>query len=138
MTDADEYFDQVWDRELKGGVSLSEYSSFLAQDAENSIRAGAHIAAVLVCCAAIEAHLRFEGIAGNGLSELTRAADLAVDLKGNIDRVRVFRNSWVHVKLPEHDELLQSEPTSVNRDCEAMALLAFECMVRVICLNQFV
>ena len=101
------FINLVWDTELKGGISISEYSAFLAEDAATAFVSGAYIATILVCCSAIESHLKFDGGHGYNLFELSSNFGLKMDLVNDIDRVRQFRNSWVHVSDPENDSLLQ-------------------------------
>ena len=45
---------------LKGGIILSEWTTFLAKDAEEALCLGAYLASILTAAAAIESHLRFE------------------------------------------------------------------------------
>jgi len=45
---------------LKGGIILSEWTTFLAKDAEGALCLGAYLASILTAAAAIESHLRFE------------------------------------------------------------------------------
>lgn len=136
--DKQNFINELWESELKGGIVISEYSAFLARDAEAALISGAYIATVMVCCAAIESHLRFDGGQGHSLSELSRSFGLSEDLARDIDVVRRFRNQWVHVKKPEIDDELQSNPDAVTELCQDMAMLSYKCLVGALCSNQFV
>lgn len=132
------YFGELLESELKGGIIISEYSAFLARDAEAAFVCGAFISTVIVCCSAIEAHIRFEGGQGNNLHGLMAHINVSEETLVEINAVRQFRNKWVHVRDPEMDERLQKECDVVVDECEAMARRALKCLVKVLCADQYV
>jgi len=100
---------------LLGGVVLSEWSTFLARDAETAFCAGANLAVILAAQAAIESHLRYEYFEesetkGWGLYRLLEVVPLPPDLRDDIHELRQFRNQWVHVKDPSQDKQLLEKP----------------------------
>ena len=128
---------------LLGGVILSEWSSFLARDAETAFCAGANLAAILAAQAAIESHLRYEYFdsrqtKGWGLYRLLEEAPLPNDLKDDLTKLRYFRNRWVHVKDPVQDEDLLEKPEYYETELEEMARMAIKSMLRVLYMEQWV
>jgi len=55
-----EYINALDEELLQGGVMLSEWTTFLAKDAEIAFCSGANLSCILACQAAIESHLRFD------------------------------------------------------------------------------
>ena len=128
---------------LIGGVILSEWSTFLARDAENAFCAGAHLSAILAAQAAVESHLRYEYFdpaesKGWGLFQLLDRAPVPNDLKDDLHTLRCFRNQWVHVGDPSEDSHLLEKPEYHEAKLEEMAKLAIRSMLRVLYLEQFV
>lgn len=128
---------------LLGGVVLSEWSTFLARDAEIAFCSGANLSALLTAQAAIESHLRYEFFdakktKGWCFSKLINHVLLPADLKNNLHLLRRFRNKWVHVDNPEKDSDLLERPDYHADELEKMAKLAIESMLRILYLEQFV
>lgn len=101
------------------------------------------MAAILAAQAAIESHLRYEYFdpietKGWGLYRLLENAQLPLDLKSNLHRLRLFRNQWVHVEDPTQDDHLLNKPGYYEEELEKMAKLAIESMLRVLYIEQFV
>ncbi|HEY3567563.1 MAG TPA: hypothetical protein VGP73_06490 [Thermoanaerobaculia bacterium] len=127
---------------LKGGVMLSEWSTFLAKDAETAFCSGASLAAILAAQAAVESHLRYEYLdpfaaKGWGLYQMLDNVPLPVDLKDDLHRLRRFRNRWVHVEDPSQDEHLLERPEYHSLELEEMAKLAMRSMLRVLYSEQW-
>lgn len=55
-----DYINQLDEELLLGGVILSEWTTFLAKDAETAFCSGAYLASILASQAAIESHLRYD------------------------------------------------------------------------------
>lgn len=128
---------------LQGGVMLSEWSTFLARDAETAFCSGAHLAAILAAQAAIESHFRYEYLSpteskGWGLYRMLESMPMPVDLKDNLNTLRRFRNRWVHVEDPASDEHLLEKPEYQEAELEEMARLAMRSMLRVLYSEQWV
>jgi hypothetical protein len=132
----------LWDENLRGGVILSEFSTFLATDAESAFQAGADLSTVFTACAAIETHLRFEsskkGVKKITFAEVANSQRLPVEIRDNLARLRKFRNTWIHVENPYLDIELQIEPQVVHSELAEMAELSIKLMVQVLCSDQFV
>ena len=127
---------------LKGGVILSEWSTFLANDAETAFCSGANLAAILAAQAAVESHLRYEYLdpavaRGWGLYQMLDSVPIPVDLKDDLHRLRRFRNRWVHVEDPSQDEHLLERPEYHSVELEKMAELAMRSMLRVLYSEQW-
>jgi hypothetical protein len=138
-----DYINILEEKFLLGGVIISEWSNFLAKDAEVAFCSGANLAAILAAQAAIESHLRYEYFdpietKGWGLYRLLENAQLPLDLKSNLHRLRLFRNQWVHVEDPTQDDHLLNKPGYYEEELEKMAKLAIESMLRVLYIEQFV
>ena len=128
---------------LFGGVILSEWSTFLARDAETAFCTGAHLSAVLTAQAAIECHLRYEYFnpvesKGWGLYQMLQNVVVPDDLHNDLQNLRHFRNRWVHVGNPREDNHLLSKPEYQEVELEEMAKLAIRSMLRVLYLEQWI
>ncbi|MFZ2444800.1 MAG: hypothetical protein WAW37_00440 [Syntrophobacteraceae bacterium] len=128
---------------LLGGVILSEWSTFLARDAEIAFCSGANLSAILAAQAAVESHLRYEYFdpektKGWGLFRLIGHAPLPLDLKDNLHSLRRFRNKWVHVEAPTQDDHLLEKPEYYEAELEEMSKLAIRSMLRVLYAEPFV
>lgn len=132
------FTERLWDQYLEGGVSLSEYSTFLAQDADTAFVNQADLATIIVCCAAIESHLRYEGSGDERLVSLISETPMEEDLREKLHDLRRFRNQWTHVSRPELDERLLAEEQAVRDELSEKAHLAMECLIRVLCGWQWV
>ena len=137
------YINTLEDELLLGGVILSEWSTFLAKDAELAFCSGANLAAILAAQAAIESHLRYEYFdtvqtKGWGLYRLLENTRLPVDLKNSLHKLRQFRNRWVHVEDPTQDDHLLKKPEYYEEELEKMAKLAIKSMLRVLSMEQWV
>lgn len=128
---------------LLGGVILSEWSTFLARDAETAFCAGAHLSAILTAQAAIECHLRYEHFnpaesKGWGLFQMLQRLEIPDDLYNDLHRLRLFRNQWVHVGNPQEDDHLLEKPEYHEIELEEMSKLAVRSMLRVLYLEQWI
>ncbi len=135
-----DWFNTVWDECLRGGVILSEYSKFLAQDAYIAWEAGAYIAAILVAQAAIETHMRFETESKRGISffNLVEQANISDGLRKRIHNLRVARNRWVHVPDPNDDQDLQKDESAQHEKLAADSKEAIITMIKALCAWQWV
>ena len=128
---------------LLGGVILSEWSTFLIKDADEAYCIGANLAAILVCQAAIESHLRYEycdNTAKNklGFYDLIEQSPLPLKLKADLHKLRKYRNKWVHVNDPREDSDLLSRPEYYETELEQNAASAIKVLRQVIYFEQFV
>ncbi len=128
---------------LKGGVVLSEWTTFLAKDAETAFCSGANLAAILAASAAIETHLRYEYFNPKeckhwGFYELIENSDLPEDLIQELHKIRKYRNKWVHVKEPFDDDDLLKRPEYHENELESMAKKAIKTMLEVLYQSQWI
>ena len=119
---------------LKGGVILSEWCTFIVNDADTAYVAGAFLASILTAMSGIETYLRAEQPepSRSRIIDLIEGSDLPIDLKEDLHLLRRYRNQWVHVKDPADDELLLAEPVRIERELERMAHLAARSLRRTI------
>ena len=82
------YINQLDEELLLGGVILSEWTTFLAKDAETPFCSGAYLSSILSCQAAIESHLRYDYFDGDKTKvwtfyDLIENSNLSHELKKN-------------------------------------------------------
>jgi uncharacterized protein YutE (UPF0331/DUF86 family) len=132
----------LWDEHLKGGVTFTEFATFMANDAETAFEAGADLAAILAACSTIETYVRWEILgeehARTTFKKLIEQSDLQDDLKDDLQKLREFRNRWVHVHDAGKDEVLLERPHEVWGEISEHAEFAMKCMIRTLCSNQWV
>lgn len=138
-----DYINSLDEEMLKGGVMLSEWTSFLVRDAEIAFTANANLASVLACQAAIEAHLRFDWFPTMDTSKwgfylLIENAPLDAELKCELHELRKFRNKWVHVKDPVDDQDLLERPEFHEENLSRVAIKSIKTMLKTIYTNQFI
>jgi hypothetical protein len=124
MTEEDkwQYLVDLDDRLLQGGVILSEWATFLIRDADTAFVAGAHLASIISGLAGVETHLRGEsGSSKQRLVELIDNSDLEEDLRQELQVLRKYRNTWVHVADPWDDCSLLESPEEHEVELEEMA-----------------
>ena len=117
-----EYINRLDEELLLGGVALSEWTTFLAKDAEIAFCSGAYLSSILASQAAIESHLRYEYFSGNttknwSLYNLVENSQLDCNLKSELHDLRKYRNKWVHVNEVEEDSQLLEKPEYLKLNC---------------------
>lgn len=130
---------RTWEDELvKGGVTLSEFSTFLVQDADRAFCAGADLAALLAAQAAMGTHLRHEhgAVRVKGFAALIDRSELPSDLAARLHEIRRYRNRWVHVADPDADADLLDHPERNRDELARMATVAMRALHEVIFLYQ--
>jgi hypothetical protein len=128
-----------WDDELlHGGVTISEWSTLLVQDADLAFCAGADLAALLAAQAAMESHLRYEYGApvGGGFAKLIDSSPLPDALRVRLHEVRRLRNAWVHVRDPEADDDLVERSDVHRSELSAAATRAMRLLREILYLEQ--
>lgn len=125
---------------LKGGVILSEWSSFIVREADVAFAAGADLASLLTAVSGIEAYLRSEHseTGKERLIELINRASIDAGLKDDLHVLRKYRNKWVHVDEPWNDSNLLERPEETEQELERMALFAARALRRTIYENPWV
>lgn len=128
---------------LLGGVILSEWTTFLAKDAEIAFCAGANLSAILACQAAIESHLRFDLFdpvesKGWGFYKLIEKSSLNPDLRFELHELRKYRNKWVHVENPANDTTLLERPEYHEAELLEVAKKAIKTMLKTLYNSPYV
>jgi len=125
---------------LKGGVMLSEWCSFIVQEADAAFLAGADLATILTATAAIETYLRAElNLKGSSrLGDMIDASGLDDSLKNSLHEIRKYRNKWVHVRDPWEDNEIQISPKKFSDELDRMATLAAIALRKTLYSNQWV
>jgi hypothetical protein len=128
---------------LKGGVILSEWTTFLAKDAGTAFCSNANLSSILACQAAIESHLRYEYFdakvsKGWGFNQLIEKSSLNNDLKTELHELRKFRNKWVHVEDPSEDSDLLNRPEYHENELMEFAKKSIRIMLKTFYVNQWI
>jgi hypothetical protein len=125
---------------LKGGVILSEWCSFIVQEADVAFAAGANLASILTAVSGIETYLRSEysETGRERLVELINRASIDAGLKDDLHVLRKYRNTWVHIDEPWNDSSLLERPEETEQELERMALFAARALRRTIYENPWV
>lgn len=140
MSEADRwsYILKLDDTLLKGGVTLSEWASFIIRESDNAFAKGTFLSCILTAMCAIETHLRSESQARKErLVDLINNSRLNEELRSDLHRLRRYRNQWVHVDEPWNDELLLEQPERIERELEDMAHCAVSALRRTIYAHQW-
>lgn len=131
----------VLDEELlKGGVILSEWCSLVIREADIAFVKGAHLAAILTAVAGIETYLRSEcqATGKERLVDLINEATIPDRLKKELQKLRRYRNEWVHVGEPWEDESVLKFPERYEKEIEHMAFIAIRLLRMTIYANPWV
>jgi len=124
---------------LKGGIILSEWCSFIVRDSDLAFVGGAYLSCILTAVSAIETHLRYEyGSSKDRLVDLVNKSGINPAMKDEIHSLRKYRNSWVHVEDPIKDDVSLSRPEEIEKQLEAMALLAVRVLRKTIYDNPWI
>lgn len=125
---------------LKGGVILSEWCSLIVREADTAFVKGAHLAAILTAVAGIETYLRSEqdSSSNNRLVDLINTAHIPDTLKDELQKLRRYRNKWVHVDEPWEDRFLLEFPRRCEEEIEGMAFVAMRLLRSTIYINPWV
>ncbi|PTY07034.1 hypothetical protein DB347_10620 [Opitutaceae bacterium EW11] len=127
-----DYLTRLDEEMLRGGVLLSEWTSFLMRDADEAFVSGANLASLLTAMSAIETHLRGEHSDKScRLVDLIAASDFAPDLKQELHDLRRYRNRWVHVSDPWDDDGLLTNPEQHEAELESIARRALVALRKV-------
>ena len=136
-----EYINRLDEELLLGGVVLSEWTTFLAKDAEIAFCSGAYLSSILASQAAIESHLRYEYFSDNNtkkwsLYNLIENSQFDNNLKSELHDLRIYRNKWVHVNEVEEDSQLLEKPEYYEAELFEISKRAIKSMLRVLYSNQ--
>ena len=132
-----DYINRLDEELLLGGVILSEWTTFLAKDAETAFCSGAYLASILASQAAIESHLRYDHFnstktKGWSFYDLIEKANLRIELTKELHNLRKYRNKWVHVNDPANDNDLLERPEYYETELADFAKEAIRTMLKVL------
>lgn len=138
-----DYIIEIDEELLKGGVMLSEWTTFLAKDAETAFCSNANLSAILACQAAIESHLRYEYFDAKeskswGFYQLIEKSSMSSDLKLELHELRRFRNKWVHVEDPSDDSDLIGRPEYHEEELMKFSKKSIRTMLKTLYVNQWI
>jgi|SRR5690554_1736992 len=138
-----EYINELDEELLLGGVTLSEWTTFLVKDAETAFCYGAYLSSILACQAAIESHLRYDYFnpletKGWSFFDLIEKACLMPELKIELHELRKFRNKWVHINDPSNDDDLLERPNYYQMELEFFSKKTIKTMLKLIYLNPLI
>lgn len=138
-----DYILQLDEELLLGGVILSEWTTFLAKDAETAFCSGAYLSSILSSQASIESHLRynhFEPTKTKGWTfyNLIEQAQLDSGLKADLHDLRKYRNKWVHVNDPSEDTDLLIRPDYFEKELADFAKTTIRTMLRTLYFKPFI
>jgi hypothetical protein len=138
-----DYILQLDEELLLGGVMLSEWTTFLAKDAETAFCSGAYLSSILSSQAAIESHLRYDHFdpaktKGWTFYNLIEQAQLDRGLKADLHELRKYRNKWVHVNDPSDDNDLLSRPDYFEKELADFAKTTIRTMLKTLYNNPFI
>ena len=134
-----DFINQLGEDFIKGGVMLSKWFTLLIRDADVAFTTGANLAALLTALAGIESHLKYEYSEKKRECHIVMIDKAPIDegLRLNLHRLRIYRNTWVHVDDPSDDETFLPELWKHEREFEGMAILAIKSLRRTICNEQW-
>lgn len=134
------YINDLDNELLKGGVSLSEWCTFIVRDADTAFIAGAYLATIITSMAGIETHLRSENADYERMSffDLIEASPISLSLKLDIHILRKYRNQWVHIACPQNDYDILEQPTKYENALKENAIKSIRVLRETIYKNQWV
>lgn len=134
-----DFFLGLEDQLLIGSAMFSEWTTFISEQTHMAFCSGANLATLLTAQAAMEVHLRWEfcpELPNAGFAELIEKSGLDDDLKAVLHEIRKYRNKWVHVREPEDDGHLLTDPDAAREEVERMAIRAVAAHLEVMFLIQ--
>ena len=136
-----DYIIQLDEELLLGGVILSEWTTFLAKDAETAYCSGAYLASILASQAAIESHLRYDYFnstvtKGWSFYDLIKKSNLDSELTKKLHELRKYRNKWVHVNDPSNDNELLERPEYYEAELADFSKTTIKTMLKILYSSQ--
>jgi hypothetical protein len=125
---------------LLGGATCSEWCTLIVRECDLAFVAGADLATVITAAAAIETYLRAEygGTKRLTFAELIQGVPIAPDLAAEIDKLRKYRNGWVHISNPEDDSSFFSDAPAVAEELMLWAIFAQRVLRQTLYENQWI
>lgn len=135
-----QYFIDLEDELLLGGVAFSEWCTFILKSVYDAFIGGADLATIITVTACIETYFITENSndKGKNLAKLIEEADFLSDKeKVSLHKLRKYRNSWVHVDRIDDSDLLINEQR-YDKEVEEMSILSIRLLHIVLFSNPFV
>lgn len=123
---------------LKGGIISSEFSAEWIRNCDLCFANGAYLACVITAFQAIETLLRSDYPDIHNSIDLINISDMNDALKQRAHGLRKFRNSWIHVKDPWNDELVQQDFNDGNHSLFEQSLVSVRLVREVLYRDQLV
>ncbi len=83
---------------LKGGICVQDWTTFQLENAYIAFCAGADLACILMCQAAIESYMRDdEGLKNRSFYDLIEHCSYDAKTKMKLHKLREYRNKWIHI-----------------------------------------
>ncbi|MDR2546349.1 MAG: hypothetical protein LBC96_02410 [Lachnospiraceae bacterium] len=136
----EQYWIDLEDKFLKGGAAFSEWCSFIAKDTFAAFVHGADLSTTVMALACVETYLKTENpdLQNQPLYSLVdKESALSCEEKEALNKLRHYRNKWVHTYDLDDDEIVECEAHFIQ-EAEEMACLAVKMMLTILFLNQYV
>lgn len=134
------YFLNKSEELLLGGAAFSEWCTFVSKSVYSAFVAGADLSAIITSLACIETYFRTEDELSKGkkLFQLINEYPFLDDMtKNDLHRLRQFRNHWIHLDETDDSDILHDE-TKYEIECEEMAFLSIELLLKVLYSHPFI
>lgn len=91
---------QIQDEVLRGGICFDDLTSFQLENAYIAFCAGADLACLVMCQAALESYIKDdENIESNRFYDIVENSSYSDEIKQQLHHLRQYRNKWMHIKL---------------------------------------
>ena len=132
-SDRDKFLDDWYERIDRDACDpCSELAIKLLYDASEAYRSGLDIAALITAVATIETLLRIQNPGAHSFAKLIEFSEFTAAEKSELNRLRKYRNKWVHVNQPmENDYCFDDEKAHGERISE-MTKIAISMTFKVV------
>lgn len=91
---------QIQDEVLRGGICFDDLTSFQLENAYIAFCAGADLACLVMCQAALESYIKDdENIESNRFYDIIENCSYSDDIKQQLHHLRQYRNKWMHINI---------------------------------------
>lgn len=136
----EEYFYVQSEELLTGGAAFSEWCTFISKSVYDAFINAADLSAIITALACIETYFRTEDEFSKGkkLFQLINEYPFLDDMtKNDLHKLRQFRNHWIHLDETDDSDILHDE-TKYEIECEEMAFLSIELLLKVLYSHPFI
>lgn len=118
---------------LKGGICIQDWTTFQLENAYISYCAGANLACVVMCQAAIESYIRDdEKLSDRSFYDLIENSSFNTNIKTKLHKLREYRNKWAHINNKDNDFIID------EYELENMALFSYRLALEIFHYYPFV